>query len=142
MSVQKGNSNGSATPAAEPATTKTAKKSKSVQGNGKTNGKSPGRSNGSNGSPRHTSNTLPYELDHVDQRELLRVLDEVLNGNFSVRMPIDQVGVSGKICDSLNRIITLNQNMMDEFTKAGNTIGKQGKLTQRIELPQGWKYNR
>ncbi len=25
--------------------------------------------------------------------------------------------------------------MMREFTKAGNTIGKQGKLTQRIEVP-------
>ena len=31
---------------------------------------------------------------------------------------------------------------MQEFTKAGNTIGKQGKLTQRIELPEAkgaWK---
>jgi len=25
--------------------------------------------------------------------------------------------------------------MMEEFTRAGNTIGKQGKLTKRIELP-------
>ncbi len=24
---------------------------------------------------------------------------------------------------------------MQEFTRAGNTIGKQGKLTQRIEVP-------
>src|SRR6202044_967149 len=27
------------------------------------------------------------------------------------------------------------EEMMREFTKAGNTIGKQGKLTQRIEVP-------
>src|SRR5687768_14935077 len=72
----------------------------------------------------------------VDQRELLTVLSEVRNGNFKVRMPIDQVGVSGKICDMLNDIISLNQRMVEEFTRAGNTIGKQGKLTQRIELPQ------
>jgi hypothetical protein len=26
--------------------------------------------------------------------------------------------------------------MMLEFTKAGNIIGKQGKLTQRIEVPK------
>jgi HAMP domain-containing protein/signal transduction histidine kinase/CheY-like chemotaxis protein len=30
----------------------------------------------------------------------------------------------------------MNEKMMLEFTKAGNTIGKQGKLTQRIELDE------
>src|SRR6185436_17364762 len=74
-------------------------------------------------------------VDTIDPKELLQVLMEVKNGNFSVRMPIDQVGVSGKICDTLNDIISLNEKMMQEFTKAGNTIGKQGKLTQRIEIP-------
>ena len=71
----------------------------------------------------------------LDQRELLRVLTEVRNGNFTVRMPIDQIGVSGKICDALNEIIAFNERMVQEFTKAGNTIGKQGKLTQRIDVP-------
>ncbi|WP_207515767.1 HAMP domain-containing protein [Longitalea luteola] len=71
----------------------------------------------------------------LDSRELLHVLTQVKNGNFSVRMPIDQVGLSGKICDTLNEIISLNEKMMMEFTRAGNTIGKQGRLNQRIELP-------
>ncbi len=62
-------------------------------------------------------------------------LPQVKNGNFSVRMPIDQVGLSGKICDTLNEIISLNEKMIMEFTRGGNTIGKQGKLNQRIELP-------
>jgi hypothetical protein len=66
---------------------------------------------------------------------LLRVLTEVKNGNFSVRMPIDQVGLSGKICDTLNEIIAMNEKMMAEFTRARNSVGKQGQLTQRIELP-------
>src|SRR6185369_11191750 len=38
-------------------------------------------------------------------------------------------------CDTMNEIIELNERMTLEFTKAGNTIGKQGKLTQRLELP-------
>ena len=53
------------------------------------------------------------------------VLTEVKNGNFNARMPIDQVGLSGKICDTLNDIIGLNEKMMLEFTKAGNTIGNR-----------------
>ncbi|MEO5892953.1 MAG: HAMP domain-containing protein [Ferruginibacter sp.] len=73
--------------------------------------------------------------DELNTRDLLQVLTDVKNGNFSVRMPIDQVGLSGKICDTLNEIISLNEKMMLEFTRAGNTIGKQGKLTQRIEVP-------
>src|SRR5688572_7517404 len=78
---------------------------------------------------------LKKDLDYnrlngeVDNRDLLRVLTEVRNGNFAVRMPFDQVGLSGKICDTLNDIISINEKMMQEFTRAGNTIGKQGKLT-------------
>ena len=71
----------------------------------------------------------------LDYRQLLGVLTEVRNGNFAVRMPFDQVGLGGKICDTLNDIISLNEKMMHEFTRAGNTIGKQGKLTQRIDVP-------
>jgi HAMP domain-containing protein/signal transduction histidine kinase/CheY-like chemotaxis protein len=71
----------------------------------------------------------------MDVKELLRVLTEVKNGNFTVRMPIEEVGVSGKIYDTLNEIISLNEKMMQEFMRAGNTIGKEGKLNQRIEIP-------
>ncbi len=81
-----------------------------------------------------TSNHDPLS-DAYNSRELLRVLMEVKNGNFTVRMPIHEVGVNGKIYDTLNEIISLNERMMLEFTRAGNTIGKEGKLTQRIELP-------
>ena len=79
-----------------------------------------------------------YEFDEdssLNDQELLSVLTEVKNGNFKVRMPINKMGIAGKICDTLNDIISMNENMMQEFTRAGNTIGKQGKLTQRIEVP-------
>ncbi|MFT3910988.1 MAG: HAMP domain-containing protein [Ferruginibacter sp.] len=92
--------------------------------------------NGKNGSNGHNG--------HVDlnKQKLLQVLIEVKNGNFAVRMPIDQTGVDGKIYDTLNEIISLNEKMMQEFTKAGNSIGKKGKLTERIEAPSAkgsWK---
>ena len=80
--------------------------------------------------------TAAYEDSSLlDDKELLRILLQVRNGNFTVRMPIGEVGVKGRIYDTLNEIISLNEEMMREFTKAGNTIGKQGKLTQRIEVP-------
>jgi HAMP domain-containing protein len=60
----------------------------------------------------------------------------VKEGNFSVRMPMDKIGVSGKICDTLNAIIFLNETLMQELTLAQNTIGKKGHLNHRVELPR------
>ena len=70
-----------------------------------------------------------------EYKDLLMVLTEVKKGNFTVRMPIDKTGVQGKVYDTLNDIISLNEQMMLEFMQAGSTIGKQGKLTQRIGSP-------
>src|SRR5204863_8510361 len=73
---------------------------------------------------------------------LLKTLIHVKNGNFSVRMPVDQTGVNGKICDALNEIIEMNEKMVDEFTRAGKTIGKEGHLNERIVIPHAkgdWK---
>jgi HAMP domain-containing protein/signal transduction histidine kinase/CheY-like chemotaxis protein len=57
-------------------------------------------------------------------------------------MPVDQVGINGKICDTINEIITLNEILMSELTKAGKTIGKKGNLSHRVEIPKyargGW----
>jgi HAMP domain-containing protein/signal transduction histidine kinase/CheY-like chemotaxis protein len=80
--------------------------------------------------------------ESVDAVELLNILTEIKNGNFNVKMPINNIGLSGKICDTLNEIISNNKKLIKEFTKAQLSIGKEGKLNQRIVLPnaQGeWK---
>ncbi|MDV3308643.1 MAG: HAMP domain-containing protein [Cyclobacteriaceae bacterium] len=71
----------------------------------------------------------------ADYQELLRVLTEIRNGNLSVRMPIDREGVHGKICDALNEIISRNQIFIEELVHAGEIIGRKGKLTHRIHIP-------
>src|SRR5688572_21673507 len=92
----------------------------------KTNGKhQKNRNNDSNGF-----------TDEIDKHELLRILLEVKEGNFSVRMPGDKLGISGKICDTLNGIILLNEALVEELTKARNTIGLKGHLNHRVELPR------
>lgn len=71
----------------------------------------------------------------VLEKEMLRVLTQVKNGDFTVRMPIDETGLQGKICDTLNDVIEMNQKMMFEFNKASNIIGKNGELSHRITSP-------
>jgi hypothetical protein len=72
----------------------------------------------------------------LNSREFLRFLSEMRNGNFSVRLPVEHMGLDGKICDAMNEIISLNEALMLELSKAGNIIGRQGNLTHRIMLPR------
>ncbi|MEG4317551.1 MULTISPECIES: HAMP domain-containing protein [unclassified Microcoleus] len=67
-------------------------------------------------------------------KQLLRTLVAVKKGDFSVRMPIDQTGLAGKIADELNDIIELNQRMAAELDRIGTVVGKEGKITQRATI--------
>ncbi|MTH16536.1 HAMP domain-containing protein [Flavobacterium sp. LC2016-01] len=70
----------------------------------------------------------------LSDAEFLKILLKVKNGNFSQRFPTDQDGTKRAICDTLNEIIDLNERMVFEFQKVGKSIGKQGKLTNRVVL--------
>ena len=94
------------------------------------------KTNGANGKPKNKISTNGITHNELDAQELLRVLSEVRNGNFSVRMPVDKLGINGKICDTLNDIISLNEILVEELTVARNTIGKQGRLNHRVVLPK------
>src|SRR5689334_17900868 len=72
--------------------------------------------------------------DTLDTRQLLQVLMAVKKGDFSLRMPVEHTGVAGKIADTLNDIIDLNQRMTDEFARISMVVGKEGRITQRASL--------
>src|SRR5690348_17173006 len=72
--------------------------------------------------------------DVLDPEELLSVLAAVRRGDFSVRMPSTLTGVAGKVADTLNEIIELNQGMAQELERVGKTVGKEGRITQRASL--------
>ncbi len=82
--------------------------------------------------------------DQLDERELLRVLVAVRKGDFSVRMASDYVGRAGKIADTLNEIIELNERTSREFERISTVVGTEGRLTQRASLGNaggGWDAN-
>jgi HAMP domain-containing protein/CheY-like chemotaxis protein/signal transduction histidine kinase len=82
--------------------------------------------------------------DQLDERQLLRVLMAVRKGDFSVRMPSDYTGLAGKIADTLNEIIELNERTSREFERIGAVVGTEGRLAQRATLANadgGWDAN-
>ena len=99
------------------------------------NGKATANGKNTNGKPGIQHLDFPAS-EELDNRELLRVLYEVKEGNFSIRLPEDKLGISGKICETLNHIISLNEMLRDELTQAKNTIGKKGHLNHRVALPR------
>ena len=72
--------------------------------------------------------------DILDSKELLQVLVAVKKGDFSVRMPVDYTGRAGKIADTLNEIIELNQRTTREFERISTVVGIEGRIAQRASL--------
>lgn len=70
----------------------------------------------------------------LDQRELLTVLTAYKKGDFTVRLPLDWTGTAGKIADTLNDAIALNQQLTDELSRIRRVVGSEGKVTERAVL--------
>jgi HAMP domain-containing protein/CheY-like chemotaxis protein/signal transduction histidine kinase len=82
------------------------------------------------------------ESNHLDLQQLLRTLAEVKKGNFSVRMPSDRTGLAGKIADTLNDIIEMNEQMATELERISTVVGKEGKISERASIDNArgaWK---
>ena len=86
-------------------------------------------------------NTLTDMAEQLDVKLLLATLMALKKGDFSVRMPSDWTGVSGKIADTLNDIIETKQKMVETVTEVSRVVGREGHLTQRADVPGvvgGW----
>src|SRR6195256_4242979 len=76
-----------------------------------------------------------------DTNVLLETLVAFKRGDFSVRMPVDLVGMDGKIADALNDILELNEKMADALDGISRSVGKEGKIAQRASIGSasgGW----
>src|SRR2546425_4753259 len=72
---------------------------------------------------------------------LLRALQQVRDGNFSIRLPVEWSGLSGKIADAFNDIVSSNARIADELERLGRAVGKEGKTRQRVSFgrpSQAW----
>src|SRR6516164_5888938 len=85
--------------------------------------------------------TQADEPDAMWQRELLSALQAVRNGDFSVRLASDRVGIDGKIADTFNEIVSANARMAAELKRVGLAVGKKGQTRLRVRffsLPGQW----
>jgi HAMP domain-containing protein/signal transduction histidine kinase/CheY-like chemotaxis protein len=72
--------------------------------------------------------------DELDKGTLLRALMAFKKGDFSVRLPVDLKEMDGKIADTFNDVIEMNQRMADELERLGRVVGREGKISQRASM--------
>jgi len=80
-------------------------------------------------------------VDTAFDRQLLSTLVAFRKGDWSVRLPPDLTGISGKIADVLNDIIDANERVAKEFDRVSRVVGREGKLSQRaaaVGVAGGW----
>jgi HAMP domain-containing protein/CheY-like chemotaxis protein/signal transduction histidine kinase len=80
------------------------------------------------------TNGSPTSDDAIDLRRLLRALQSVRDGDFSVRLPSDKTGVAGKLADAFNDIVVQNQRLARELERAGQAVGKDGRTRHRMTI--------
>jgi HAMP domain-containing protein/CheY-like chemotaxis protein len=56
------------------------------------------------------------------------------DGDFSIRLPGDRVGLAGKIADTFNQIVASNDRMASELERVGQLVGKAGKVRNRVRF--------
>ena len=70
----------------------------------------------------------------IDSSLLLNTLVAFKDGDFAIRLPVDDTGIAGKVYDTLNDIFRLNERMASEFARISKAVGKEGKINQRASL--------
>src|SRR3569832_2047860 len=79
--------------------------------------------------------------DELDAKLLLKIINALKKSDFSTRMPADWTGVAGKIADTVNDIIEMNQQMVESITDVSRVVGLEGRLSHRAQAPSavgGW----
>jgi HAMP domain-containing protein/CheY-like chemotaxis protein len=75
-----------------------------------------------------------HPSDWLEPEALLLALQSMRDGDFSVRLPGDRVGLAGKIADTFNQIVASNDRMASELERVGQLVGKAGKVRNRVRF--------
>src|SRR5437879_4096193 len=79
-----------------------------------------------------TADTMTVGTENLER--LLSALIALKKGDFSVRLPVSWTGLQGKVADTFNDVIELNERMAAELERMSRVVGKEGKISQRASI--------
>ena len=75
------------------------------------------------------------DSSEAHSRLILSTIVAFREGNFSVRLPADWTGVDAQIAEAFNQTIAQKERIVHEVMRLSATVGKEGRLRQRMSLP-------
>src|ERR1700744_3583927 len=85
--------------------------------------------------------SLGHEAAETRSRQLFKAMVAFRDGDFSVRLPADWPGMDGRIAEAFNQSLAHEGRISREVARLSVTVGKEGRLKQRMTLPGavgGW----
>src|SRR5687768_4267569 len=82
-----------------------------------------------------------HETAETRSELLLAAMVAFRDGDFSVRLPSHWPGDQARLAEAFNQAIGHTERMSTEITRLSATVGKEGRLRQRMSLPGatgGW----
>ena len=77
----------------------------------------------------------------VSRRQLISALRRLRRGDFSVRLSEESSGDDAEIAVLFNEVVSLNQQITEEFERLSKVVGKEGKIGHRAKIRNatgGW----
>src|SRR5687767_10541760 len=71
-------------------------------------------------------------INFLDSGQLLGALRALKRGDFSIRLPMNHVGIAGETAIAFNDLAELLAESTDELQHVCTTVGKEGNITQRL----------
>ena len=75
------------------------------------------------------------KLVEARSRQILKAIVAFRDGDFSARLPADWPGIEGRIAEAFNQTIVREEIISREVRRLSATVGKEGRLKQRMSLP-------
>src|SRR5271163_2680411 len=75
------------------------------------------------------------ESAEARSRRILKAFVAFRDGDFTARLPADWPGIDGRIAETFNQTIAREESITREMRRLSVTVGKEGRLKQRMSLP-------
>ncbi len=66
--------------------------------------------------------------------DVLEALDALGKGDFTVRLPTRSNGRAGQVAKAFNRVADLNARLSKDLSRVGRVVGREGRMTERLNL--------
>ncbi|MGV3532468.1 MAG: hypothetical protein ACO1QR_08865, partial [Chthoniobacteraceae bacterium] len=84
--------------------------------------------------PPPAETAKPPRSAEFDLNTLVRALSSLKRGDFSVRLPEEWTGAAGRVANTFNDVVELNDRMAQELDRISHVVGRQGRINQRASL--------